>query len=334
MAFNGRFLLNMAYLATRQGGDISGFIQLTNKTIEELNEESCTIENNVYNNVVELAVAISQDPFFGLHAGENLNLAAAGLIVQLSQSSETVKEALELCCEFSNLGCSVLPLELVVFKEFYKVVLRPDELWKNESEISFRHTTDGVLAFTIKEFASLTRLRFNPLAVHVSWGKFNNTAEYERVFGCPVFYNQDEVAILFRKEHIEEKVITANYELLNLLVVHAAEKSAALNQKLGFVAVVKHCLLNLMKLDYPTLNQVSGHLNMSPRTLQRKLKNEGYTYKLLIDELRKDFAMKYLKKSGLTISEIAYLTGFSNASTFNRSFKRWTGLTPNAYRNE
>lgn len=332
MAFNGRFLLNMAYFATRQGGDVNEFLQITGKSEEELNMESCIIEDDTYNSVIELAVERSGDPFFGLHAGENLNLSAAGLIVQLSQSSETVKQALELCCEFANLGCSVLPLGLDKKEDHYRVTFTPDEVWKHQSETSFKQTTDGVLAFTIKEFNSLTRLKHQPLAVHLSWGRPENSEEYERVFGCPIVFGQNQIAVLLKREHVEEKVISSNYNLLKIFVTHAAERSAILDHVMGFTSVVKKAMLNLVKPEFPTIEQVSGHLNISTRTLQRRLKEEGTTYKDLFDELRKDFALSYMKRPDLNFSDIAYMLNYADASAFNKSFKRWTGKTPKEHR--
>lgn len=334
MAFNGRFVLNLVYQATKQGGQLSQILSITGKSVEELSDENCVVDDIIYNRVIERGVDISQDKFFGLHAGENLNLAAAGLIVQLSQTSETVKQAIELCCEYANLGCSVLPLSLVKSESLYKVILLPDELWKNQSDLAFQHTTEGVIAFTIKEFSSLTRMQHDPVRVHLTWPKDSekDIAEYERVFGCQVLFNQDEIAIFLRPEHVEEKVITANYNLLSVLIAHATEKSASLNKTLGFGSLVKQSILNLIKPEFPNIEQVASHLNISSRTLQRKLKEEKKTYQELIDELKLDFAISYLNRPELTISEIAYLLDYADASAFNRSFKRWTSKTPSEYR--
>ncbi len=331
MAFNGRFLMNMAFLASRNGANINDLVAITGKSFDELSEETCVVDNLTYNAVIELAVQETKDEFFGLHAGENLNLAAAGLIVQLAQTSETIKQAIELCCEFANLGCSALPMKLSK-KEHYEIILTPDELWKNQSQIAFQHTAEGVIAFTIKEFHSLTRMKHYPIAVHLPWSRPSNIMEYERVFGCKVHFNKDEIAILLDKKFVDQPVVTSNYNLLNILVSHAQEKSAAINNSLGFSSIVKHSLINLIKPEFPSIDQVAGHLNISTRTLQRKLKEEGTTFKQIINDLRLDFAKSYLKQQELQISEIAYLLSYSDASAFNRSFKSWTGKTPNEYR--
>lgn len=332
MAFNGRFVMNIAHFASQQGADMDELIALSGRSAADLCDEYCVIDDTRYNAVIERATEVTGDPFFGLHAGENMNLAAAGLIAQLTQTSATVKQALELCCEFANLGCSALPMQLIEEQDRYKVTLTPTELWKKQSDVSVQHTAAGVIAFTIREFHSLTRMRHNPIAIRLTWSAPADSSEYLRVFGCPTHFNKPEIAVLLRKEHVEDSVITADYDLLRILVTYAEEKSAKIKQEQGFSALVKQSVIRLVKPEFPTIEHVAGHLNLSPRTLQRRLKDEGCTYKQLIDELKKEFALSYLKRPDLSIADIAYLLHYADTSAFVRSFKRWTGSTPNKYR--
>ena len=71
---------------------------------------------------------------------------------------------------------------------------------------------------------------------------------------------------------------------------------------------------------------------MGPRTLQRRLKDQGVEFKALVDDTRRLFAVTYLRKPDHTLAEIAYLLGYSEVSAFNRAFRRWTGSTPSEYR--
>lgn len=332
MAFNGRFVLNMAHFASVLGASYADLIAKSGMTVEELDQEDCIVEDEVYNSIVEECVDLTGDQLFGLHAGENLNLAAAGLIYQIVQTSETVKQALEYCCEFANLGCRVLPLDLIEEANHYEVTLTPDPTWRAKSETAFRQTAEGVIAFTIKEFHSLTRFTHNPIKIEFPWPEPENPSEYKRVYNCSIEFNKPEIAIHLRKNHVEEKVVTADYNLLGVLVTHAHEKTARLEKDKGFASVVKQSVIKLIKPDFPTVEDVAAHLFISPRTLQRKLKEEGITFKSLIDELKMNFAISYLKRPDLSISEIAYLLSYADVSTFSRSFKRWTGQSPNQYR--
>lgn len=336
MAFNGRFILNIVHFAGSLGADVEDLIVLSGESRDTLIEESCKVEAPFYTAVIEAAIAQTSDPYFGLHAGEALNLAAAGLIAQITQTSETVRQALEYCCQFANLGCSSLPMTLVESSDSFQLILTPEALWAEQSPLALRHTAEGLIAFTIRAFHSLTREKHSPLGVSLAWNvpSPQNLTEYARVFACPLQYQQEHISIRLKKKQVNDKIITSDYELLRVLVAHAELKSAKLKEHEGFATQVKQSVVNLLKPNFPRVEQVASHLNMSTRTLQRRLRAEGHSFKQLIDELRKDFALSYLKHPQLSISEIAYLLDYGDASAFTRSFKRWTGMSPKDYRGE
>ena len=81
-----------------------------------------------------------------------------------------------------------------------------------------------------------------------------------------------------------------------------------------------------------SLEVVAERLGMSARTLQRKLHASGTSHQELLDEMRRDLAVRYLREPGMAVCEVAYLLGFSESSAFHRAFKRWTGTTPSEFR--
>ena len=80
------------------------------------------------------------------------------------------------------------------------------------------------------------------------------------------------------------------------------------------------------------LSRVARQLHMSARTLQRRLAREGTSYQTLLDLLRKELCLEHLVNPGISLSEIAYLAGFSDSSALARDVRRWTGQSPLAYR--
>jgi AraC-like DNA-binding protein len=86
--------------------------------------------------------------------------------------------------------------------------------------------------------------------------------------------------------------------------------------------------------NFPDFSVVCDKLNMTPQTLRRRLKEEHTSYQEIKDNIRKDASVFYLSKPELTIDEIAMLMGFSEASSFHRAFKKWTGKTPSVFRQE
>jgi AraC-like DNA-binding protein len=334
MAFNGRFILNLSLLASRQGADITELIALSGKTHKELMKENCIVEDSNYNRVIEKAIESTEDLHFGLHAGENLNLSAAGLILQLVQTSETIKQAYELCCQYANLGCSALPMELKESSNNYELIFTPNQIWKADSEIAFQHTVLGVLVFKAKEFYSLTHMQNYPVEVNLTWDKSRDFEKIEKSFGCRVNYSKSAISMSFKKEHIESPIITSNYTLLKILVSHAEEISSKKKADSGYYTVVTQTVINLIKPEFPTIEQVASHLNLSKRSLQRRLQEESLSFKKIIEELKREFALGYIKKQDLSVSDIAYLLNYTEVSTFTRSFKRWTGKSPVKFRKE
>lgn len=332
MAFNGRFVLNLIRFAELKGADVSGLLTQTGLTGEELSAEGCIVSDSLYSEIVLSASKLTGDRSFGLHAGEHLNLAAAGLIGQITQTCATVKEAIEYCCAFANLGCSALPMTLEEKKDYYEVTIRPIHDWQQKYPDAARHTIEGYIAFTLREFRALTHHEHHPISIHVYWDASNCSREYRRIFNCPVYDRSDRVAMLFARSHVESQIATADFDLLRILVKHAEKKIEELKSGQGIVSVVKQAMIYLSHDQFPSLATVAQHLNMSARTLQRKLRLENTSYKEILDRYRKAQACAFLESTQMNIQTISEVLLYSEPSAFVRSFKRWTGNTPETWR--
>ncbi|MFO0658260.1 MAG: helix-turn-helix transcriptional regulator [Polyangiaceae bacterium] len=100
----------------------------------------------------------------------------------------------------------------------------------------------------------------------------------------------------------------------------------------GVADRVRQALANGLSDGGVTLAEVAKRLKMSERSLQRKLASEGVSFDALLDEIRRDLALRYLSDRNIAIAEVAFLLGYSEPSPFHRAFKRWTGTTPSEAR--
>ena len=119
--------------------------------------------------------------------------------------------------------------------------------------------------------------------------------------------------------------------LLQLLRAHAADVQARLPAE-DPSSIIRHHVAQTLRRGDASIQQVSARLGMSPRTLQRQLAARDERYQDVVDEVRRDQAMRYLASSRLALKEIAALLGYSDPSAFGRAFRRWTGSTPDAFR--
>ena len=96
----------------------------------------------------------------------------------------------------------------------------------------------------------------------------------------------------------------------------------------GLKADVRAALAIELRGGDPSAERVAAALSMHPKTLTRHLRSEGTTFRRLLDELRRQLAERYLRQAGLSVEEVAFLLGYSEASAFHRAFRRWTGRAP------
>ena len=99
----------------------------------------------------------------------------------------------------------------------------------------------------------------------------------------------------------------------------------------NIISQVKAVIIEQLSCGKVTEEDIAGQLNMSKRKLQLKLAQEGVRYKALLDEIRSNMAQVYLRANNHCLSEIAFLLGFSEVSSFSRAFKRWSGVSPGQY---
>ncbi len=332
MTFSARYIANIIQFAAQQGASRRELLAIVGLEMEALNDDSLRLETPIYNQLLERALELTGDPNFGLHLGEYLSLSATGLLTQMVQSSATVQEALEHLVAFANLGCQALPFQLKELDDHWEVSVTASPLWLQQSPLAVRHTMDAVFYFSLRVYQTLTHQKFQPLAIHFDYPRPERFLEYERLFGTKVRFEQSRTAFHLGKNQVAAPVITSDYALLQVLVRHAEEKLAAMEKEAGFSTVVKQSIINLIKPQFPTIEQVAANLNISVRTLQRRLREEGISYSGVLDELRRQFAIDYLKNPTLSIKEVAYLLDYADSSAFTRSFKRWTGQSPMSYR--
>ncbi|MEM7035729.1 MAG: AraC family transcriptional regulator, partial [Bacteroidota bacterium] len=320
--------------AAAQGADQKALTALTGHDMETLQAESTKVTTAAYNQVAEAAVSATGDPCYGLHAGQYLNLSTAGLVLQIIQTSRTVGEALQYACDFNNLGCSMLRMALEHQDDFAHLTLRPGQVWLEQSPIAVQHTMEGALAFCMRVFRTLTRKRQPVARIHHRFPRPHSEDIYQNVLQTPITWNADTTALVFPIAELEQPVITSDFALLQVLVRHAQEKLALLDAEVGFATRVKRTVLHMVQPEFPSVEQVAENMNLSVRSLQRKLRNEGHSFREVIEQLKYQFAVSHLRKPELSIGEIAYLLNYAEPSSFVRSFKRWTGETPQRFREQ
>jgi AraC-like DNA-binding protein len=155
-------------------------------------------------------------------------------------------------------------------------------------------------------------------------------APYQRAFGCPVRFAAPRNALEFAAGDLDEPLPAGNAELARgndeVLVRYLARL-----EDTRVAARVQRALLAALPDGAPRKSAIARALGLSARSLQRRLAAEGTSFSALLADARISLARTYVAEARLSVTEIAFVLGFADLSTFSRAFKRWTGLAPRQY---
>jgi AraC-like DNA-binding protein len=166
---------------------------------------------------------------------------------------------------------------------------------------------------------------------HVTYRPPDDAAKYPDIFGCPVLFGEGENRLVFDATWLDGTPKLGNditYATVVELCDHLMDE---LQVSAGVAGKVRRVLLtNLMRPR--SFGEIAGDVNMSERTLRRKLREENTSFRNLLDQLRMEMAIKYLRDTDLTVEAISGSLGFSDAANFRQAFRRWTKAAPHAFR--
>jgi AraC-like DNA-binding protein len=169
-------------------------------------------------------------------------------------------------------------------------------------------------------------------SVHFAHDAPADVAPYSAYFGCPVHFGQARNALLFPRGLLDLPLSQADR---SLHLAMREQARAALDQVFGGTGIgqrARQALARLLPKCEASLEAVAAALELAPRTLQRRLRDEGLNFKQVLDSLRRDLALVYLADASLSSLDIALLLGYAEQSSFTRACKDWTGNTPTEYR--
>ncbi|SNT27154.1 AraC family transcriptional regulator [Tropicimonas sediminicola] len=173
---------------------------------------------------------------------------------------------------------------------------------------------------------------FSPLEVHIRHAAPSGTAQHEAYFGCPVVFGSDRDALLIARASLDSPNRLGDRGITRFLDSHLEQELSLLAETRPIADRTRDVIARALSEGLPRMEDVARRLGLSARSLHRRLAEDGLTFQLLTDDTRRELAEGLLRDEQYSIAEIAYLTGFSEQSAFNRAFKRWTGATPAGFR--
>lgn len=302
---------------------------------EAIHLEQSILDNPDARIPMELEVALWQvlaersgDDCFGLHAALTMEPGEFDVMDYAIRTSSTLRQAFGNARRYNRLLHDVAEFELTDDGK----IARFDHYFRNDPNGANWHAADFTLASVYAIGIGITGQQWVPKRVCFQHAEPAEIAPYKKVFPCLLEFNCERNCLIFDSAVLDFPVIGSDPALNTVLTRHADELLSKLPESDDVVDQVRTELANCLKHGDPTIEQIAENLHITPRTLQRRLKESGTTYKVLVDVMRKGLAARYLRESKFGVSEIAYLLGYSEPSAFHRAFQRWFSRSPGSFR--
>ncbi len=293
--------------------------------------ENLSVER--YIRLLDTASALCGDPLFGLHVGERTRLstfAAYGLVLC---SCRSFRAATEQTRRFEGLAHDLGRSRI----EEHGAVAH--YVWESPwlAKLPCRHLPESVMGgiLSFANWLAYTRVPVIDVAFAHPAPDAALIPAYEQFFGAPVHFDAPLTCARFPAEILDWPVPNADVSLFPVLARHAEQLLAAREREARqpeIINAVRERIVALLAHDCARLADVAEALACTPRTLQRKLADAGTSYQAVLDATRRELAEQYLREPGMTMTEVAFLLGYREQSSFNHAFRDWYGTTPAAWR--
>ncbi|MBL0742618.1 AraC family transcriptional regulator [Chryseolinea lacunae] len=267
------------------------------------------------------AVEMTGDEQLGLHIGQHIGASAFGMLGFLSQSCQTIEDTLNTIVKFNNTISSIFKYNLAFSDDLVHICFEPHPLYETKYAESARQAVEVSTSSFTMQLSRLTGKTIRPVAVELTYSK-RAPEEYERVLHAPVKFGAARNCITITKEHYRMPIISYDRSLFALFNAMLVKKQNDLSKEKTLSEKIRSLFLFDFNGQVPALEIMASHLTLTPRTLQRKLTDEGTSYRALAHQLRKELATEMLN-SKLKKQEIASLLGYTDDSTLRRQYKVW-----------
>ena len=294
-----------------------------------LRDPSARIPSDAADALAARAAALIPDPAFALRAARCWHPSNLGALGHAWLTSSTLRTGLQRLQRYGRILGEKAQIQLADSPQG----LRFTYDHRRRDPVLRAIGADFMLALVLDMCRMNYGASLRPNEVSLSRARPTDIEPYRNFFGCPVHFNARADSFLLSRRVADEPLPTANRQLAFTLDGILEGQLAALDRT-NIPARCKATLLEQMTSGEISESGMAKALHMSRRTLQRKLSDADLSYQQLVDDTRRDLALRYLDDPKMSVTDVTFLLGFSGQSAFTRAFKRWTGTSPSAYRSQ
>lgn len=329
LTVSGHFVRSALSGAEHQGRDTTALLRLAGISPDLLKAPGARVSSVQFSRLMQVIWEDMQDEFGGL-GPRRCRPGTFATMCTLALECTTLESTLGRCHHFSTLFENAVSMRLEKAGQDARLVLdiegniHDPQYFLRESILVIWHR---LCSWLIGQAITLDSACF-------SYPEPSHGDEYRHIFHCPLHFEADRTELRFNSRFLASAVIRDRAEMRQFLKTSPADLLARPDAGNTFTGKIRALIGRDFTQPTPDFEGIASDLHVSPQTLRRRLKQENTSFQEIKDLLRRDLAIYYLGKQDRAINDIAHLVGFTEPSTFHRAFKKWTGMTPGAWRDE
>lgn len=321
-------LLALAQIAPERGVDPQSLCRGLGFDVNDLTQPATRVSYRQASLMIQRALAAIPDPALGLTLGTRATLGSMGLVGHAMAMSKTLGDALSLALQHLILTGAV-GYQIELHQSGALILMELEHRFPDPEIQSF--ITEEAFASTLNYARALSGGALRVTRVEFIHAERGTTDFAQKIFDAPVNFGSDRNRFVFEAQWLTHPVPTHHpiglNQALEMLETFAHQEQT----KDALCSAVERAAYRTLTGGI-TLEDIARQLNMSGRTLRRRLTASGISFEALVENVRKTRALSLLTHSDIAVEHIATETGYSDVRNFRRAFKRWTGVSPSEYR--
>lgn len=291
---------------------------------EEEEESLVTMPWSAFRRFLLDAGQFTNDKALGLMIGERLLINTHGVLGYAAMSSGTTRQIIELLEQYLVLRTDLLTMETTSQGDVLQV--RFDE---NRPLEDIRRPVTEAIVLAIRNILDFTTLGTCDIR-QVTFPFDGDERLAEAMFRCPVSYNQEYAGFTLPLPTIDKPLKMANTVSYQEALKVCRQELEKLPTEHTWAARIRKLMLQ-SRHGFPSLEMTARRFHITPRTLHRRLIDEGTSYREVLEGVRHQLAIRYLETGRMTVQEISFALGYSDIANFRKAFKRWESVPPTEY---
>jgi AraC-like DNA-binding protein len=274
-------------------------------------------------------VVADRGPAFGLRAGAGRKTRDAGLIGYAMLHSATLRAALTRLVRYGRIMGDHNRIELEESGPAATITFEGHPVLE-----AIHGLTELSVAWLISGLREISATDLTPREVRFPYPEPSHSADVRAFLRCPIQFEAPRTAIVLKRNDLDRPVVGSDVTLVGYLDKLAEDAVESLGDQGSILGRLRRLLWSSLSDGEPTLADASVAMALSPRTLQRRLRDEGTTFAEALSALRQELATKLLEDRSLAVYEVGFMLGYADPTAFHRAFRRWRGVSPKRFREQ